>query len=418
VSQALGGAGADGPSQDASISGDGSTVAFDSLATNLVPGDTNGAQDVFVRAGTGPVVLVSAAADGGPANGPSSQPDVSADGSRIVFSSQASNLVAGDADGASDVFVRDMRTGQLRRVSVGIDGSEPNGASSAPSISPDGRFVSFFSEASNLVRDDANGRPDVFICDLQTGRIGLVSVSSTGAQQNRAVQAPFEQISDVSAGGRFVAFDSDASNLAPKDTNGHTDVFVRDLRRGITARVSVGVNGAQSDNDSFYPRITPDGRYVAFESFAANLVPGDHRREDIFVVDLSLRATTLVDVTADGRQPGQEHVKQLLERPSLSDDAHVVAFSTTTQLAPEDADGGEDAYVRLTAGPRIGARRVGARYVVTPHGASLFRCQVKQLALLCPRSGRLPRFGRAYTLSVRGGGPGLLFGPPARIRVR
>jgi hypothetical protein len=338
----------------------------------------------------------------------------------VVFTSTASNLVPGDANGVADVFVADLRTGQVRRVSEPAAGGEADGASGAPAISPDGRFVSFFSAASNLVPGDTNGVGDVFLRDLQTGRVVRVSVSSRGEQQNRSVIAPFEQVSDVTRDGRAVVFDSDATNLVPGDRNRHTDVFVRDLARHRTERVSVGLLGEAADNDSFAPRITPDGRFVAFESFAGNLFPGDARGEDVFVRDRRLGVTSLMSVTSRGRRRGPERVPQLLQRPALSDDAGVVALTSTAPLVHADRDDREDAYVRRTVPPRARIHLRGTAYRLTADAprTTVFTCRVGSFRGACLRQGSLAFLPRGrYLFRAWAVAPGTLPGRPARARV-
>lgn len=286
-------------SMDNAVSDDGRYVAFSSLASNLVAGDTNSAADIFLRdrlAGT--TVLVSAAVGGAPANQASHNPDISADGRIIAFDSLASNLVENDTNGTWDVFVRDMNTGQTRRVSVSGAGVEGDGESTAPAVSASGRFVAFTSWATNLVVSDTNGVGDVFVYDLQTSSIERVSVSSAGAEGNG-----FSRGSAVSADGRYVAFVSSATNLVPGDTNAVSDVFVRDRWLGTTERVSVSSSGTEGNGASSSPAISADGRYVAFSSEASNLVAGDtNGQSDVFVRDRQTGQTWRVSVSSTGAE--------------------------------------------------------------------------------------------------------------------
>jgi Tol biopolymer transport system component len=399
VSEGVGGVGSDGPSDSPVIDGPGDRVAFVSAATNLVRGDANGHRDVFARQRFGPVERVSVAADGGDPNGTSFSPDISGDGTRIAFVSDASNLVAGDTDGAPDVFVRDLTAGTTTLVAAGT----------APAISPDGRYVSYFAEAN------------VFLKDLQTGKVTLVSVSSSGRRQNKSVIEPFAQVSDVSKVGLFVAFDSDATNLVRGDRNRDTDVFVRDVRRRTTARVSLDVSGREGDNDSFFPRITPDGRYVAFESFAGNLSQDDAPREDVFVYDRGRFAPSLVDVGDIGQRRRPERIKQLLQRPAITNDGTLAAFTTTAgNLVPGDRNGREDAFLRIMrrpsakilAGPSgvVRTRRPFYRLGADDRRARRFICSLETGRIPCGRSGRLPALRPGpHVFNVRAGGAGMLF---------
>jgi len=271
---------ANGSSYRQAISGNGRFVAFDSSAKNLVAGDTNGVNDVFVHdRETKKTKRVSVRSNGTQADEGSYSPAISGNGRFVAFSSYASNLVAGDSNGTWDVFVHDRETKETRRVSVGSNGAQADGYSNVPAISGNGRFVSFESDATNLVADDTNHVTDVFVHDWETNETMRVSVGSNGAQADEGSGNPA-----ISGNGRFVAFVSAAANLVADDTNHVTDVFVHDRETNETKRVSVGLNGAQGDGDSYVPAISGDGRFVAFFSFATNLVAGDTtNRSDVFV---------------------------------------------------------------------------------------------------------------------------------------
>ena len=325
------------------LSADGRFVAFESVATNLVPGDTNGFGDVFVHDRmTGTTERVSVALDGTQGNARSLSPALSADGRFVAFASTASNLVAGDTNGRQDVFVRDRMTGTTERVSVASDGTQGNASSYTPALSADGRFVGFNSDADNLVPGDTNASTDVFVHDRMTGTTERVTVASNGTQGNSDSFTPA-----LSADGRFVTFESDADNLVPGDTNGSTDVFVHDRQTGKTERVSVTSNGTQGNSDSFTRALSADGRFVAFESDAHNLVPGDtNGSTDVFVHDRLTGTTKRVSVTSDGTQGNGGS-----DFPVLSADGRFVAFeSDAHNLVPGDTNGFTDVFVhdRLT----------------------------------------------------------------------
>src|SRR5260221_244418 len=213
---------------------------------------------------------------------------ISAGGRVGAFQSDADNFVAGETNGVQDVFLRDRRSGTTERVSVGTAGTQGNDNSGdipalAPSISADGRFVAFQSAASNLVAGDTNGRLDIFVRDRRSGTTERVSVATDGTQGN---DNSGDWGLSISADGRFVAFISSATNLVSGDTNANNDVFVHDRQSGTTERASVATDGTQANFYSRLPSISADGRFVAFLGNASNLVPGDTNGwADVFVLD-------------------------------------------------------------------------------------------------------------------------------------
>lgn len=208
------------------LSSNGRYVAYTSIANNLVIGDSNGFYDVFVHdRQTGNTTRVSVATNGTQGNEISYEPSISGDGRYVSFWSEANNLVNGDTNGVTDVFVHDRQTGVTQRVSVASNGTEGNGMSENHSISGDGQYVVFDSEASNLVSNDTNGYNDIFIHDRQTGETRLVSVDSDRIQGNLASLSP-----SISADGSKVVFSSSSTNLVIDDTNGKFDVFVTSCR--------------------------------------------------------------------------------------------------------------------------------------------------------------------------------------------
>ena len=324
-----------------SISADGRNVAFESNASNLVSGDTNGMQDAFVRdTQTNTTTRVSVASDGTEGNGDTFNPAMSADGRYVAFESDSNNLTSGDTNLMTDIFVRDTQAGTTTRVSIASDGTEGNIHSSYASISTDGHYVAFASDASNLVNGDTNGQSDVFVHDLQTSATVRISIASDGIQGNNSSEYP-----SISANGRFVVFRSDASNLVSGDTNARTDLFVVDLQTNTTTRVSVASDGTQANNGSWYATLSADGRYVTFESDASNLVSGDtNGRRDIFVRDLQANSISLVSVSSAGTQGNDTS-----GLPSISADGRYVAFySRANNLVSGDTNAVYDVFVRDT----------------------------------------------------------------------
>ncbi len=326
-----------------SISADGRYVAFDSFASNLVPGDTNEWADVFVYDRQEHTIeRVSIVADGTQGDGNSREASVSADGRFVVFESSASTLVPGDTNGTPDIFVYDRQTPHtIERVSVASDGTQANGLCYLASINADGRFVVFSSSASTLVPGDTNGKPDTFVYDRQTDIIERVSVATDGAQGNSSSYSSALD-SSISADGRYVAFESFASNLVSGDTNGLSDAFVYDRQAHAVERVSLAADGTQGNAASSSPTISADGRYVAFQSAASNLVPGDTNGfYDIFVYDRQVDSISQASLAADGVQGTGNAMS-----PVISDDGRHVAFdSVASNLVSGDTNGLSDAFV-------------------------------------------------------------------------
>jgi Tol biopolymer transport system component len=324
-----------------SISADGRFVAFHSGATNLVPGDTNGWDDIFVRDRlTCTTERVSLSSSGGQGNGgDSGRPFISADGQFVAFESFATNLVPGDTNGWDDIFVRDRLTCTTERVSLSSLGDQGNYWSYWPSVSADGRFVAFHSYSSNLVPDDTNGRDDIFVRDSLLGITERVSVSSGGEQGN----GDSGWAERISADGQFVAFQSYASNLVQDDTNGLWDVFVRDRQSDTTELVSVSSSGELGNGWSEVPSMSADGRFVAFHSGATNLVPGDTNGcLDVFVRDRQSGITERVSISSSGEQAniGDSGL------PSISADGRFVPFvSYASNLVPDDTNDAFDVFV-------------------------------------------------------------------------
>jgi Tol biopolymer transport system component len=335
---------ADGSSSEPSISADGRFVAFVSQAPNLVADDTNSVADIFVHdRQTGKTQRVSVGTAGAEANGASNGPAISADGRYIAFTSAASNLVAGDTNHSSDIFAYDRESGETRRVSVSSDGVQGTSSSSGVAISADGRHVAFASSAPNLVPDDTNSGAtnsnyDLFVHDLESGQTQRVSVSSDGAQAIGNSFAP-----SLSADGRYVAFMSNAPDLVAGDTNRAYDAFIHDNLSGDTQRLSVTSAGGQANDASQLPKLSADGRYVAFRSFATNLAARDtNGQADIFVLDRQTRETRRVNVSSAGAQAGLGSTSFY---HTISADGRYVAFASSAPNLVAGDTRGDQAYV-------------------------------------------------------------------------
>jgi Tol biopolymer transport system component len=370
-----------------SVSEGGRYIAFWSTTSTFVADDTNESYDVFVRDQvTKSVERMSESSSDEPGNANSYEAALSVDGRYAAFASASTNLVDGDTNGVPDVFVHDRLTDRTFRVSVNSTGEQANmGVSQAfpletgsrlISMSANGRYVMFRSVASNLVAGDTNEAADVFVHDIRTRKTSRVNVSSSEAQANADTRHPVGLPQwNVSDDGRYVFFNSDASNLVANDTNGAEDIFVRDTVRGKTRRVSVSSSGGEAEfgvgdrdvaalagnyiaNASVVPTntaalsyaATPDGRYIVFSSDSTDLVPRDtNETTDIFLHDLATGTTTLVSLASNGGQANGPS-----NDPILSADGRFVAFdSASDNLVPGDTNGNEDVFVvelpRLTA---------------------------------------------------------------------
>ncbi len=310
-----------------SITADGRYVAFLSTATNLVPDDRNVVADVFVKdLATGGIVRASVSDRGVEADNRSIDAAISADGHFVAFTSLASNLVAGDRNAATDIFVKDLHTGAILVASSDSRGVSSIGGSSDATISGDGGVVAFSSNAFDLLPGFTGAVTGVLVKYLATGAIGLASTAADGRQANDSSFAP-----SISADGRFVAFQSAASNLVPGDLNAVSDIFVKDLLTGAIVRASTSADGFEGNNASDAPQISPDGSYLVFRSAASNLVLGDNgATADIFVKDLVTGAIARVSEAVTGLNPNDNSFGA-----SISSDGSIVAFlSSASNLLP------------------------------------------------------------------------------------
>jgi len=340
VSVSSAGIQANGNSEEPSISSDGSIVAFISEATNLVSGDTNDVQDVFVHdLDTGITERVSVSSAGFQADDEVFTMNLSSDGRFVAFGSYATNLVADDTNGFIDVFVHDRDTGATERVSVATAGTEANNESYSPAISSAGRFVAFRSDATNLVVNDTNHNSDIFVHDRTLGVTERVSVASDGTQANGDSTLPA-----ISADGRFVAFSSEASNLVAGDTNNQADIFVHD-RQSDTTELIVGPGEFNIGAGTIIvaPAISPDGDFVGFRSNADDLVDGDTNNSfDAFLVARDTLIAERLSVSSSEVQGNSDS-----SRPSISSNNRYAVFSSiATNLVSQDTNGSEDVFVR------------------------------------------------------------------------
>ncbi len=329
-----------------SMSADGRFVVFTSTASNLVSGDTNGFADIFVHdRSTGITERVSVSSSGAEGNAPSGEfktshyeSSISSDGQFVAFTSDASNLIAVDNNGVTDVFVHDRSTKKTTRVSKSSSGSGGNGGSFNTSISSDGQTVAFMSTASNLVSNDTNGMFDIFVHDRTTAVTTRVSVDSSGQQSKDHNYSP-----SLSADGMVVAFTSFAPNLVTGDGNNVADIFVHDRATKITERVSIDSSGMEANRESYFPSISGDATKVVFPSAADNLVANDSNKTwDIFVHDRSTGLTDRVSVDSSGIEGDSDSYPGA----AIASDGNSVVFTSfATNLVAGDGNGVADVFV-------------------------------------------------------------------------
>lgn len=333
VSTAAGGAEGDAAARNARLSDDGAIVVFESLAANLVAGDTNAAYDIFRRdTATGEVARVSENAAGALVSGISLNARFNADATAALFDSHAPDLVAGDTNARRDVFLKDFATGAIRRLSTSAAGVEGNLDSQMAVFSPDGGRVAFESQATNLIGLDTNAARDIFVKTPATGQISRVSVDAVGAQANgQSANAAF------SPDGRHLLFESNATNLVGGDGNASYDLFLKDLTTGAIRRVSTTAAGGEANGHSFRGQFTTDGQSIVFESLASNLVDGDtNAARDIFEKNLETGAVRLIS-----RGIGGAPANGTSQNASVGGD-WIAYESNATNLVPGDSSGRRD----------------------------------------------------------------------------
>jgi Tol biopolymer transport system component len=327
-----------------SLTPGGGLIAFPSKATMLTGVPTGGVQHVYVRDRfNGTTTLASKDSFGNFGNGASRAPAISAGTRFCAFQSLATNLAGADANGVSDIYVHDLLLGRTNAISLTPGGAVGNGASILPSISADGRYIAFESAASNLVPSDTNNQSDIFLRDRVQQVTLRVSVSSTGVQGSGPSHNPA-----VAGDGTWVAYDSQSINLVPNDTNGVADVFVYNRANGATVRASVNSGGVEANGPSTEPSISTDGRFVSFTSLASNLVANDtNNAADVFVHDFSTGTTELWSVSFAGANSDGAS-----SAPSVSDDGcRVVYQSRATNLIANDTNGVQDVFLRECTQP-------------------------------------------------------------------
>jgi Tol biopolymer transport system component len=316
----MAGGDANATSTRATVSSDGTDVVWTSDATDLVPGVTDGRWNVYERdVVTGVTTLVSVSDTGGEPDGTSNYPDVDTSGRYVVYSSDASDIVPGVTGHHDNVYEYDTATGTTSLVSVSTGGRPAAGSSTRPTVSSGGTAVGFQSTARDLVAGDTSSGAQIYVRDMATGATVLASVSEGGAAADRPCGYPV-----LSADGRHIAFVSAATNLTSLDTGGKHNIFERDLYGDVTSLVSAGMHATAADRSSSRPAISADGQYVAFESSAGNLVPDDTNKvTDVFRMDVRTGTMVRVSVGENGDQ-----LTGASSRPSLSANGQIVGFAS------------------------------------------------------------------------------------------
>lgn len=366
VSVTSAGVPADASSGTSSMSSDGNLVVFTSVAA-LVPGITENGQDlVYLRnRSLGTTTLISLGYNGDQPDAKCAEPVISSDGNFIAYSSPATNLVPGDTNGQQDIFLYDVAHATTTLISTGAGSTQTDSTSSSPSISADGRYVAFLSNATNLVANDNNNASDIFVYDRQSSTITRVSVTAAGVEALGASYSPA-----LSADGNYVAFVSDAANLIPSDTNNVSDVFLKDLTTGnptsgSVTRVSVSSAGVQANGQSGRIAINSTGQFVVFESSANTLVANDTNNNDpannpaatdIFLYNRSTATTTRISVSASGAQ-----ANGISTKPAISANGRYITYtSDATNLITANNPAATDVFLydqtngavrRISSGP-------------------------------------------------------------------
>ncbi|MCM2373704.1 Ig-like domain-containing protein, partial [Aporhodopirellula aestuarii] len=311
------------PSYEVAISRNGRFVAFSAGGPAFVDNDRNEYIDVFVFDREEETFdRVSVSSNGSESNGQSGSPTISEDGRFVAFDSDASNLVSGDNNGVRDIFLFDRQARTIERISNGLGGTESDGHSTNPFISADGTHVVYQSLASNIVHNDTNNTGDVFVFDRLSRLNDRVSVSSSGVEANGTSGFSGNSKSDISDDGTWVVFQSNASNLVSGDSNGSSDVFLHNTVTDATTLVSRSQSGNIGNDVSYSPSISGDGERVSFVSRANNLVTGDlNRVDDVFLFNRTQGTTTLVSKAENGLQSNGFSLS-----PSISSDGTAIAF--------------------------------------------------------------------------------------------
>jgi len=340
-------------SRSPSVSADGRYVSFETLGP-LLPGSSAGVFQIYRRDRvTGETHLVSGSSGGVAGNAPSLRSSISADGRYVLFYSSASNLVTGDSNGVRDVFLKDMHTGELEIISKSSSGTPGNGDSFEAAMSSDARFVAFTSMATNLSGSAITRQRHVYLRDRQSGNTRLVSTTSSGVLANQPAFSPA-----LSDDGRYIVYYSKASNLTAGTSGSAIQILLHDTTSGNNVLLSKDASGAEGNDLSYSPSISSDGNLVAFTSFANNLVPGDNNSvSDVILLD---RLNNEMRVITQS-ESGQLGNGAAIATPALSRSANSIAFSTyANNLISGDTNNVADIFVANLSSNTIPVARAGS----------------------------------------------------------
>ncbi len=338
ISLSMDGSAANDNSVSSRISADGRYVVYGSQSTDIVSGITNANNGYIFRYDrqTNTTLHVSIASDGGEPNGFNSLPDVSDDGRFVVFVSNATNLIVADTNNQHDIFLRDVQNNITTRISLDSAGSESNGFSNSPKISADGRYIVFQSLASNLIAADNNGATDIFLHDTTDDSTIRISVDSFANEANGSSDTTV-----ISADGRYIAYRSSASNLVAGDSNGNSDIFRFDTVTLQTLRVNTDAGGVEANDHSYYPSISNDGTLLSFHSQSNNLVAADANiRQDVFVKNIQTNAISRVSVDSAGLEANDGSVNANISADGLT----IIFQSIATNLTIDNTAGSDNVF--------------------------------------------------------------------------
>lgn len=324
---------------EGSVSGDGNFVVFTSWSDALSSDDSNGKKDIYVRdLVNGTTELISYDTGGAAGNNHShNEASISDDGRYVVFESSATDLIASDTNSQSDIFLRDRDMDTTTRVSVSDSEAQANDYSEDPTISADGRYVVFTSYATNLTSFTVS-TGHIYVRDIVSGTTQLIAINSSGTDDANGASAQ----GTISDDGRYVAFQTSATDLGPTDTNGYLDIYVKDRLLNTYAIASMKNDGSQTSNTSYQPHLSGDGQIVTFHTDQALITADNNSDGDVYAYRLNTALNELVSTTSGGTIGNDNSVNAR----TSSDGRFVVFTSSATNLVGSDSNAKDDVFVK------------------------------------------------------------------------